>query len=597
DAGTVRTDLFERIAEQKGINLSEFRVLNPQPQTPAFPFLRSTRLYPEWPFAALKNTNVELAQKVAIALLQMPPDSPAAKAADCAGWTVPLEYAAVHDLMLELHTGPYKQQKSVPLSQVLRQYRTWVLLGLAALIALIVVIVYVLGLNRKLDRLRANLETELAERKHAEASLQKARDELEERVKRRTADLAQANEGLIAEISERKRATDELKYSEQRFRQLAENIREVFWISSGDKKLMIYISPAFETIFGVSCQSIYDNPNSLEELVHPEDRARWITNIPEHLTENWEQEYRIVRPDGTTRWIRTRAFPVRNEAGEVYRIAGLTEDITDRRMLEDQLRQSQKMEAVGQLAGGVAHDFNNLLSIVAGCCDLLSLDAGNVPGARSHLEVIHATVKRGAALTRQLLAFSRRQIVAPCTVDLNVAVAEMQSMLHRLLGEHIELATELDASSCCIRIDPGQIEQVILNLCVNARDSMPKGGRLEIRTRRLELTPEFTSQRIGVEPGPHVALSVTDTGHGIDAEIKAHLFEPFFTTKDPGKGSGLGLSTVYGIVKHSGGVITVDSEVGVGSTFTIYFPLESGIHEGRPAEPPATIGRGVEKIL
>jgi signal transduction histidine kinase len=269
------------------------------------------------------------------------------------------------------------------------------------------------------------------------------------------------------------------------------------------------------------------------------------------------------------------------------------------RETEAQLRQAQKMEAVGRLAGGVAHDFNNLLTVIRGYSELLLGRLGPTDAMRKDMEEIKKAADRASGLTRQLLAFSRRQFIAAKVVDLNALVANMDGMLRRLIGEDIvELCAELDPSTGAIKADPGQVEQVIMNLVVNARDAMPTGGRLTIETRNVTIGKAVHLDAVGVAPGSYVLLVVRDNGHGMDAETQSHLFEPFFTTKEKGKGTGLGLTTVYGIVKQSGGSITVESAPGRGTTFRVYFPRVeqevSGLTGAVKAIDPV---RGRETIL
>ena len=251
---------------------------------------------------------------------------------------------------------------------------------------------------------------------------------------------------------------------------------------------------------------------------------------------------------------------------------------------EEQLRQAQKMEAVGRLAGGVAHDFNNLLTAILGYAELLGGIKDLTPASRQSVEMIQKAGRQAAAVTHQLLAFSRKQILQPRVIDLNTLITDFERILHRVIGEHIELKTRPEAGNSRVKADPNQIEQVILNLGVNARDAMPKGGRLVIRTANADLDAAAArAQAADMTPGKYVILEVSDTGEGMSDEVKSRIFEPFFTTKEPGKGTGLGLSTVYGVVKQSGGSLAVESTAGVGSTFRIFLPLEAGaLGEGRP---------------
>ena len=285
------------------------------------------------------------------------------------------------------------------------------------------------------------------------------------------------------------------------------------------------------------------------------------------------------------------------EDGRLVRVWGTQRDITEQKKLEEQLRQAQKMEAVGRLAGGVAHDFNNLLTAILGNTQLLRRDLGETHPSRADVEEIRKAADRAAALTRQLLAYSRRQVLQPRVLDLNGVVRDMERLLDRLIGEDVTLVTRLATTLGPVRADPGQIEQVVVNLAVNARDAMPHGGVLTIETAEAELDPALVDQP-GAAPGPSVMLAVTDTGVGMDAETRAHLFEPFFTTKEVGKGTGLGLATVYGIVKQSGGSIGVYTELGQGTTFRIYLPrVDAAGAPVRSSHPAVAIPRGTETVL
>jgi len=304
------------------------------------------------------------------------------------------------------------------------------------------------------------------------------------------------------------------------------------------------------------------------------------------------------KKDGTLVNISLSVAPLHDAAGRVTGMLSLAADVTEMRQLEGQYRQAQKMEAVGRLAGGIAHDFNNLLTAIIGTTALVLEDLGLDARARLDIQEIEKAAKRAAGLTRQLLIFSRQQVLEPRALDLNALVANLEKMLQRLIGEDIELLTKPAASLGAVRADPGQLEQAIVNLVVNARDAMPQGGRLTIETAEVELDRSYVTGHVPTLPGRYVLLAISDTGVGMDGATKARLFEPFFTTKEPGRGTGLGLATVYGIVKQSGGYIWAYSELGHGTTFKVYLPRVAELAEA----PESTTGtptpaRGSETIL
>ena len=398
---------------------------------------------------------------------------------------------------------------------------------------------------------------------------------------------------------QRREAQESWRQSEERFREIAEAIDEVFWIANPEITRMLYVSPAYERVWGRSIASLYENPTAFLELVAAEDRERVTVDLESRKTgQAFDHEYRIVRPDGAIRWIWDRGIPVRDKAGQVVRYVGVALDITGRKLLEDQFRQAQKMEAVGRLAGGVAHDFNNLLTVINGYSEMTLDSLPAADPARQYLEEVKKAGNQAAFLTRQLLAFSRQHVLAPQVLDLNAVLADVEKMLRRLIGEDVDLAVVQGSGLGRVKADPGEINQIIVNLAVNSRDAMPRGGKLTIETSNVELDTAYAEKHPFVASGRYVMLAVSDTGIGMDPETQAHIFEPFFTTKEKGKGTGLGLAMVYGTVKQSGGFIWVYSEAGKGTTFKIYLPrLESGALSYQLSGEGARSLAGTETVL
>lgn len=345
----------------------------------------------------------------------------------------------------------------------------------------------------------------------------------------------------------------------------------------------LYNSPSYQKVLGYSAEEL--EKTSAYEQIHPEDLAAVQRAALEARTTGVGRrlEYRIRHKSGDWRVLESTASAVRSKDGKVEKLVIVNRDITERRDLERQLVLSQRLEAVGKLSGGIAHDFNNLLGVIIGYSEALQENIPSGDPLRDAIDEIRKAGERAATLTQQLLAFSRKQVLEPKILDVNAIIADMQKMLHRLIGEDVALKFEPSAELGNIKADRGQLEQVILNLAVNARDAMPHGGELTVSTSNAELTEKDTLQHKYVIPGAYVMLKVSDTGIGMDTQTQSHIFEPFFTTKEKGKGTGLGLATVYGVVKQSEGYIWLDSAPEKGTTFRIYLPRAKGA--GQPALP------------
>jgi two-component system, cell cycle sensor histidine kinase and response regulator CckA len=395
----------------------------------------------------------------------------------------------------------------------------------------------------------------------------------------------------------------QLSTQEQMFRLITENAEDL--ITVVDRKgERLYDSPGYNRL-GYSRQELMGGP--VPNQVHPDDREALIAARIETFETGVgpRVEYRFRRKDGEWRTMESTRSPVRNERGEIENVVIVSRDITERKQAEEllrrrdeQLRQAQKMEAVGRLSGGIAHDFNNLLGVIIGYSESIEYRLAPNDPIRKSAEEIRKAGERAASLTHQLLAFSRQQILQPQILDLNALVTDMGKMLRRVIGMHIELTTKLSTDLGQVKAEQSQIEQVIVNLVVNARDAMPEGGKLLIETSNLEVNEALASGMPFLQPGPYVLLTVRDSGIGMQPETQRHIFEPFFTTKGPGKGTGLGLATVYGVVKQSGGSVTVDSELGKGSTFKIFLPkTHESIAAPTPDKPSAKISMGTGTIL
>jgi PAS domain S-box-containing protein len=389
----------------------------------------------------------------------------------------------------------------------------------------------------------------------------------------------------------------QLVQREELFRLISENAMDMIAVVDPAGRTL-YNSPAYARILGLAEEEL--TGSSYFDHVHPDDvyAAQQAVQAATSTNPGGTVQYRMRHKDGNWHVIESGASAILDPQGKVQKFVVVNRDVSEQRQLEEKFRQAQKMEAVGRLSGGVAHDFNNLLGVIIGYAEFLQESLEPENSLRGSVDEILKAGKRAASLTRQLLAFSRQQVLDPKVIDFNAIVLDMDKMLRRLIGEDIELSTVLGADLGRIKADQGQLEQVLLNLVVNARDAMPEGGKLLIDTQNMVMDEAFVRRYpYPVQQGPYVCLMVTDSGIGMDAETKARAFEPFFTTKEKGKGTGLGLSTVYGVVKQSGGYIDIYSTPGAGTTFKIYLPR---VQEAITADLPtgtATSFTGTETIL
>jgi PAS domain S-box-containing protein len=401
---------------------------------------------------------------------------------------------------------------------------------------------------------------------------------------------------IARDITDRKRIEAALEESEKRFRTMADSAPVFIWMAD-ESGACTYFNRYHTEFSGRTLEE--ELGDGWFELVHPDDldRCRREYSAGIGARDSFRLEYRLRRRDGSYRWVIDTASPRFSEQGLFLGFIGCGMDITEHKATEEQLRQSQKMEAVGRLAGGIAHDFNNLLTSINGFTDLALATAPPGSPLKEYLEEVSRSGARAAALTGQLLAYSRKQVLAPKVIDLNAVAAEVERMLSRLIGENLRVITRLYPGLGKVKADPGQVQQILVNLALNARDAMPGGGDVTIETANVILGRDFTATHLDGEPGPYAMLAVRDTGCGMTPEVQARLFEPFFTTKAVGKGTGLGLSSVYGIVKQSGGCISVETAPDRGSVFRIFLPLVAAEAPQSPVAPAKDAGPGCGTLL
>jgi len=389
---------------------------------------------------------------------------------------------------------------------------------------------------------------------------------------------------IVRNITELRRAEEALRRSEEHYRLLFEANPQPMWVFDRETLAFLAVNEAAVEHYGWSREEFL--AMTAKDIRPPEDVPALLALVERTVVPTRPGVFRHLKKDGTAIEVETVGNPMSFNGRPAVMV--LANDVTEHRRLEEQVRQAQRMEAVGRLAGGVAHDFNNLLTVISGYAEMLMKSLQDRTVDLKRIQEIHRAASRAGALTRQLLAFGRKQVMEPRVLDLDDVVQGMVPMLGRLLGEHIELRMERSPSLGRVKADPGQIEQVVMNLAINARDAMPDGGTLTIEMGDVELAGASAVPDAPLRSGPHVMLAVRDTGHGMDAATQARIFEPFFTTKEVGKGTGLGLATVYGIIQQSGGTIRVESEPGRGSTFRIYLPLVD--EEAAAAEAASSAG-------
>jgi len=399
------------------------------------------------------------------------------------------------------------------------------------------------------------------------------------------------------------RRTAELEEQQTRFQELVEHIQEVFWIALPDYSKFLYMSPRYEVVWGRSCASLSDHPQHLWEAVHPQDQECVLTRVAEGKTTGFQAEFRIIRPDQAIRWIRVHTFPMRDSSGEVIRMAGVAEDITEQKRAEEtmvnterQFRQSSRMEAIGTLAGGIAHDFNNILTAILGYTELALASVPKDSRTQRNLQEVLTAGHRAKHLVLQILAFSRQSGQGKKPTSMHGVIGEALELLHATIPSTIEIRHSL-LTEASVLADPTQLHQIVINLCTNAEYAMREtGGVLVIMLDEFEVKEKNVRSVSGLQVGPHVRLTVQDNGTGMSPEVLERMFDPFFTTKPIGEGSGMGLAVVHGIVTNHGGALLVESAVGQGTTIEVYLPtIPSPVFDGGGAQD--SIPHGKETIL
>jgi len=581
DAGTVRTDILERMAQDGKIQMSSFRVLNAQ-KFEDFHFEVSTRLYPEWPFAKVKHTPDELAQKVVVALLNMPGKNPAATSADIAGWTIPLDYGPVHEALKELRVGPYRNYGKITLRDAARMYWYWIALGFLLVVVLITFAVYVTRLNRGLRLIKAELE--------------KSRMYLELKVSERTAELKNINEELEGEIAERKHVEEVVRERDEQLRLLLGSVFEAIYGVDTDGNCTFCNAACLkmlgyereEDLLGKNMHRLIHHSNA-DGTEYPVEKCRiygvFMNKEGAHVSDEvfW-------RADGSKFEVEYWSYPILKSNSLIGAVVTFV-DITVRRKMEAEILNAQKLESLGVLAGGIAHDFNNILTAIIGNISMISMQVNPEDELYVRCKEIENASLRAKGLTQQLITFSKGGAPVRKTASLLNIIQE--SAVFALHGSNVRCECLVPDNLWPAEIDEGQISQVIHNLVLNAEQAMPSGGIIDIRAENITVRAESA---LPMKEGKYVKITFADRGSGIPKENIKKIFDPYFTTKV--EGSGLGLAVTYSIIKNHDGYITVNSEEGVGTTFTVYLPASGKeLFKGKAAEDVAVAGTGRVLIM
>jgi len=572
EAGTVRTDTLERMAAEGKIVLADFKVLNRQSQGGGFNYLLSTRLYPEWPFAVLSHVPSGLVKDVTTALLSMPQSSPAAKDANIGGWDEPRNYQSIHELLKERHLWLYEKHiGKITLTDFIRKYWQGAALLVVSCCLLVLIAMYKTFMNKQ----------------------------LEQRVKEKTSDLRQ-------EIEERKQT--EQKLSEASTIINRSPVVAFLWRNE-DNWPVEFVSDNVCELTGYPAQDFVEERVVFTRIIHADDSKKVaqevVSNSQKEGLLSFEHEpYRIITKDGDIKWVDDRTYIRRDHSGIITHYEGIVYDITKRKVaeqensvLESHLQQAQKMEAIGTIAGGIAHDFNNLLAIITGNLEIIQRKQKTGKHIEKNIEHIKNATARAVDLVKQILTFSRQEKQKLTQVDLSLAVNGALKLLRSIIPTTVEIISQIGKSIILINADSIQLQQVIINLCTNAVDAMEEKGLLKIHLEEADLVNQEIIAETVQHPVRYAKLSISDTGTGMNDKTIEKIFDPFFTTKLVGKGTGMGLSMVHGIVKQHGGHITVDSELGRGTTFNIYLPtIQEAAREYKTkiAQPLST---GTERIL